>query len=268
MPCLLSSSDITPLIPPLINLLTPPSSGTDFDDDEFTVASDVLQEIMSKSAMAGGTGSKTLTEPLLLWCERYGTVIVDRTLNGKQTEVFPWITRADCGAEGFADTVSRSFCKLLTALGDHSTTYFASNIASTASPSPVLPELITAPLPSKSRLVQTFLRLLMAYTGIPGYYGADEEESEMTLGFWYLFQETLWSTGPDYDDESEEDPSSRLNGEQWSVSRAVYSELIQVLRRKSVWPPKSVLQGWPRGALVRLMSLPHGLTFSYLRPER
>ena len=44
----------------------------------------------------------------------------------------------------------------------------------------------------------------MAYTGMPGYYGVDEEQSEMTLGFWYLFQESLWSIGPDeYDDEEE-----------------------------------------------------------------
>lgn len=89
----------------------------------------------------------------------------------------------------------------------------------------------------------------MAYTGMPGYYGVDEEQSEMTLGFWYLFQESLWSIGPDeYDDEEEDSPSYKLSGEQWSISKAVYSELIQVLRRKSVWPLKNVLQQWPRGA--------------------
>lgn len=87
----------------------------------------------------------------------------------------------------------------------------------------------------------------MAYTGMPGYYGVDEEESEMTLGFWYLFQETLWSSSPEYE-EDDTDPPSRMSGEQWNVSRAVYSELIQVLRRKSVWPPKNILSGWPRGA--------------------
>ncbi|KAI0087502.1 ARM repeat-containing protein [Irpex rosettiformis] len=224
----LPANDISPLIPQLIEMLKPIPGSNEFDEDEFTMASDSLQEIMSKSALSDGAGSKCLTEPLLLWCEQYGTGIVDHTIN-----------------EGYADSVSRSLCKLLSALGDHSTQYFASHLASTASVTPVLPQPITTPLPSKSRLVQTFLRLLMAYTGIPGYYGVDEEESEMTLGFWYLFQESLWSVGPD-PDEDEEDSSSELSGEQWNISKAVYSELIQVLRRKSVWPPKDVLQGWPR----------------------
>jgi hypothetical protein len=48
--------------------------------------------------------------------------------------------------------------------------------------------------PTKGHLVLTFLKLLLSYTLLPGYYGADEEESEMVLGFWYLFQEVIWST--------------------------------------------------------------------------
>ncbi|KAI0799725.1 ARM repeat-containing protein [Irpex lacteus] len=225
----LPANDITPLIPQLIEMLKPVPGSNEFDEDEFVMASDSLQEIMARSALSDGAGSKSLTEPLLLWCEQYGTAIVDRTIS-----------------EGYADSVSRSLCKLLSGLGDHSTQYFASNLASTANPAPVLPQPVTTPLPPKSRLVQTFLRLLMAYTGIPGYYGVDEEESEMTLGFWYLFQESLWSSGPDPDEDEDEPPSSKLSGEQWNVSKAVYLELIQVLRRKSVWPPKNVLQGWPR----------------------
>ncbi|KAI0341153.1 ARM repeat-containing protein [Trametopsis cervina] len=226
----LPANDITPLIPPLIALLTPLAGSSEFDEDEFIAASDALQEIMSKSALADGAGSKTLTEPLLLWCERYGTIIVDRTIT-----------------EGFADAVSRSFCKLLSALGDHSTQYFATNLASSATPSSSPSGNGSGPMSTKSQLVQTFLRLLMAYTGITGYYGIDEEESEMTLGFWYLFQETLWSSGPDPDEsDGAEPPSMQMNSEQWTISRAVYSELIQVLRRKVVWPPKNVLQGWPR----------------------
>ncbi|KAI0686931.1 ARM repeat-containing protein [Cytidiella melzeri] len=221
------ANDITPLIPLLIALLSPASIVAELDENEFTMASDALQEIMSKSALSDGVGTKSLTEPLLLWCEQYGTAIVDRTIN-----------------DGFADPISRSFCKLLSALGDHSTQYFASNLASAASP--VLSRPVTISFPSKSRLVQTFLRLLMAYTGIAGYYGVDEEESEMTLGFWYLFQESLWSSGPDPDEDDADPPSSKMSGEQWNISKAVYSELIRVLRRKSVWPPKSVLQEWPR----------------------
>jgi hypothetical protein len=231
-------------------MLSPIPGGTDFDEDEFTIASDALQEIMSGSALSDGAGPRSLTEPLLLWCEKYGTMIVERTVHGNH--LLPYILLpADhlngVLIEGFADTVSRSLCKLLAALGDHSTQYFATNLASTATPSPVLPQSISTPLPSKSHLVQTFLRLLMAYTNIAGYYGIDEEESELTLGFWYLFQESLWSSGPDPDDEEEEPPSTKMNSEQWNISKAVYSELIQVLRRKTSWPPRNVLQGWPRG---------------------
>ena len=80
-------SDITPLIPLLISLLTPVSGNSEVDEDEFTTASDALQEIMSKSALSDGAGSKSLTEPLLLWFEQYGTIIVDRTLNGEREVV-------------------------------------------------------------------------------------------------------------------------------------------------------------------------------------
>ena len=34
------------------------------------------------------------------------------------------------------------------------------------------------------------------------------------------------------------------------VAKAVYMELVSVLRRKVVWPPRAVLNGWPRGELV------------------
>jgi hypothetical protein len=92
-------------------------------------------------------------------------------------------------ATAVVSSVSHSLCKLLVALGDHSATYLASNIASsiTVSTGPS-----TTPT-TRGHLVQNFLRLLLAYTGLPGFYGIDEEESEMTLGFWYLFQEALWA---------------------------------------------------------------------------
>lgn len=93
----------------------------------------------------------------------------------------------------------------------------------------------------------------MAYTALPGYYGVDEEESEMTLGFWYLFQEALWSSDPDYESDAEELPTKRHDGEQWTIAKAVYSELIKVLQRKATWPERSTLQTWPRGNVVQIM---------------
>ena len=139
---------------------------------------------------------------------------------------------------GFVDSVSHSFCKLLVALGEHSTSYFAANITSRASVSPSGP--------TKSYLVQAYLRTLLLYTGLPGYAGLDEDESEMTLAFWYLFQESLWTA--DYHPDFDEDGTgpSGLEGEQATVTQALYRELVQILRRKVVWPSDS---SWPRGKL-------------------
>lgn len=162
------------------------------------------------------------------------------------------------------DQVSHSFCKLLVALGDHSTLYLAANIASSLPPSPFPPPPppthFPAPsLPDKSALVQTFLRLLLAYAALPGHYGADEEESELTLGFWYLFQEALWSA--EYEQEFEfgdgdvEAPAGadRREQAQWRVAKAVYEELVQVLRRKVVWPDAATLRTWNRGVFVSIL---------------
>ena len=100
---------------------------------------------------------------------------------------------------------------------------------------------------TKGHLTQTFLRLLLAYTGLPGYYGVDEEESEMTLGFWYLFQEALWST--DYSVPEEEDEidlrDAKREEEQVVMAKAVYRQLVTVLRRKVAFPAKG--SGWSKG---------------------
>lgn len=144
-------------------------------------------------------------------------------------------------------------------MGDHSTLYLAAHIASPAPPSPVppIPSPISFPAPSiptKSDIVQTFLRLLLAYTALPGYYAADEEESELTLGFWYLFQEALWAAEyeQDFDYTGEEVPDGRGQTEppQWPIAKAVYSELVQVLRRKVEWPDALTLRTWPRGVCI------------------
>jgi hypothetical protein len=137
---------------------------------------------------------------------------------------------------------------LLVAIGDHSTSYLAANLAA-LSPVSKTPK-------TKAELVQTFLKLLLAYSALPGCYGADEEESEMTLGFWYLFQEALWSVDYHFEEGGDEDEygdrplldeESEKEKQQDLVARAVYSELVQVLRRKVVWPPAAVLSGWAKG---------------------
>ena len=213
-------SDLTPLIPLLISLLNPSSP----DDSIFLASSDVLQEITSKSPLSDGSGSKTLTEPLLIWFDVMGNKIMETTL--ATNEVSP---------------ISHSLCKLLVAIGDHSTSYIAINISSST------PVSTNSPT-TKGHLTQNFLRLLLAYTGLPGYYGVDEEESEMTLGFWYLYQEALWCTNyyfEDGDGERSSVPPDTGEGPEVLMAKAVYSELVKVLRRKVVFPPSGT--GWLRG---------------------
>ncbi|RPD63447.1 hypothetical protein L227DRAFT_561572 [Lentinus tigrinus ALCF2SS1-6] len=119
---------------------------------------------------------------------------------------------------------------MLVALGDHSAMYFAKNIAA--------PAQVKEPPP-----------LLLAYTALPGYYGVEEEESEMTLSSWYLFQEARWTA--DYGFDVAEDGNSGAQADErgrdmMPVAEAVYTELVSVLRRMVVWPPRAVLGGWAR----------------------
>ena len=235
---------MTPLIPLLISLLDPSFP----DDSVFLATSEALQEITSKSPLSDGSGSKTLTEPLLVWFDAVGNRIMESTL--ATNEVSP---------------ISHSLCKLLVALGDHSTSYIAANIAS-STPVSVNP---TAPPTTKGHLTQNFLRLLLAYTGLPGYYGVDEEESEMTLGFWYLYQEALWCTNYYCEDGDEErsslppDLGNRGELQEVLMAKAVYSELVKVLRRKVVFPPAG--NGWLRGQKFLLCY--HKLLYSQLSQQ-
>ena len=64
------TSDITGFIPHLVAIMTP-APGSGFDHSAFAAASDVLQEIMTRSSLAGGAGTSTLTEPLLVWLNEY-----------------------------------------------------------------------------------------------------------------------------------------------------------------------------------------------------
>lgn len=69
-------SDITPLIPMLISLLTPSTPDTAIDPEIFSPASDALQEIMLRSSLAGGAGVMSLTLPLLVWVDTWGPQIL------------------------------------------------------------------------------------------------------------------------------------------------------------------------------------------------
>ncbi|KAG8959657.1 hypothetical protein FRC03_007658 [Tulasnella sp. 419] len=177
----LPADELTSLIPLLIQLL--------HQEEAFISASDVLQEVLTKSSMADGKGTQILTIPLLSWVETQGSLILQESLN-----------------TGSADEMSHSFCKLLLALGEHSATYIATNILE--------PQ------------VQTFLRVLLGYSGFPGWYGIDEDESEMTLPFWYLLEEAILES--DYTADSDES--------RWHTAKLVFAEAVATLARKVRWP--------------------------------
>ncbi|KAF8124319.1 armadillo-type protein [Boletus edulis] len=222
----LRGNDVTPLIPMLISLLMPPSPEADIDPEVFSPASDALQEIMTRSSLAGGAGVMSLTLPLLVWIDTWGPRILQSSKSS-----------------GEASDLSHSLCKLIVTLGDHSNTYFATNIT--------LQQPVAGSPHTRSQLVQSFLRLLLGYTGLPGYFGVDEEESEMTLGFWYLFQESLWSVeydeGGEGDDESGSVPPPDVEeSNRLALVNAVYVELVKILRSKVAWPPQNVLSRWPK----------------------
>jgi hypothetical protein len=188
---------------------------------------------MTKSALSDGSGSRILTEPLLVWFDSAGAAVVEKSL---QT--------------GFVDEVSQSLCKLISALADHSTNYIAGHLASPAtvlllpSSATVLPR--SGQNKTKGQLTQTFLKLLLAYTGFPGYYGVDEDVSEMTLGFWYLLQEALWNN--DFYIEEGGEPSiadQQTTVDQTTVARELYVEVVRVLRRKIKYPGPG--KPWSKG---------------------
>jgi hypothetical protein len=71
-PLMYSLSDLTSVIPTLISLLS--------HADLFVDVSDVLQDVLTTSALAQGYGSKTLTEPVLRWVNTTGASIAQRSL--------------------------------------------------------------------------------------------------------------------------------------------------------------------------------------------
>lgn len=85
--CLQICSDLTPFVSLLLALMIPTveSSTPEFDDQAFIPASDSLQELLTASSLCDGSGTKTVTEPLLLWLDRYGGPIVQASIDGTLT---------------------------------------------------------------------------------------------------------------------------------------------------------------------------------------
>jgi hypothetical protein len=81
---------------------------------------------------------------------------------------------------------------------------------------------------------------------MPGVFGVDEEESDIALQFWYLFQEALWNIDwTEVEWSTSNGANSNPEKATQELARAVYKELVQVLRRKVVWPERDF--GWTKG---------------------
>ncbi|GJJ09063.1 hypothetical protein Clacol_003285 [Clathrus columnatus] len=213
----LPADDLTSTIPMLLSLLR--------FEPSFIPASDVLQEILSSSSLSDGSGKKVLTDPLLDFLVTQGAAIYEQSLARglallKQTK-------------GFIGEISHSLCKLLCALGDHSAMHFSASLSS---------------LPT-----QNFIRLMLGYTGFPGWFGVDEEDSELCLAFWYLLQESLWSVDFANDVEADENKSQLIEVEEkeMQIANEIYTQLVGVLKRKITWPPKAILSQWSKDQVDR-----------------
>ena len=90
----------------------------------------------------------------------------------------------------------------------------------------------------------------------------------MTLSFWYLLQESLWSVDWTTEEDggvgvqeaalldwaestsgNEKDEQTTTNSNIMAAT-PIYTELIKVLRRKVTWPRQTELATWPRGMHV------------------
>ena len=83
-----STSDLTPLIPMLISLLSFETS--------FISASDVLQEILTSSSLSDGSGNKVLTEPLLEFMSTNGRAIYEQSLSRKDVYISTLLDYSYC----------------------------------------------------------------------------------------------------------------------------------------------------------------------------
>jgi len=107
--------------------------------------------------------------------------------------------------------------------------------------------------------VQAFVRLMLQFTGLPGWFGIDEEESDSCMQFWYLLQESLWAVDyseADGNGEGWERSENGAEGKHWTVATEIYKEVVEVLRRKITWPSQVDLALWTRGpSFIQILGL-------------
>ncbi|KAI4518124.1 hypothetical protein K525DRAFT_209319 [Schizophyllum commune Loenen D] len=216
----LRADDLTTLIPLLLARL-----GDGRDSTTFTPAASALAEILSRApAYQNGAGSRTLTEPLLLWLDGPGRRVVDRVVREAASEMSQ--PNGDESTEdNLDDEATRALMELLAALGEHSVEYVARWVAS-AQVVGAVPGIGMQSQPrTRGELVQHFLGVVLALTVLPydvegrplGGGGASTSNipsaaifddtgsirGEALLAFWYQLQEEVW--GIDWEEDAVDD---------------------------------------------------------------
>jgi hypothetical protein len=100
------------------------------------------------------------------------------------------------------------------------------------------------------------LGLMMSLTTYPGYFGEDQEISEIPLNFWYVLQETL--ADKDWLPVTAEKHKHRnglTNEVAWldkgvENTFVVYRQLVLALRDKAMLPSEMEFAHWSKGTTI------------------
>ena len=109
-----------------------------------------------------------------------------------------------------ADVV-RPICKVVSELGEQFVSYFANHML--------------------DQQVMVAIDMLLACSEYPGYYGAEQEESELAFNFWFLFEEYA---------RLEIDEDSAIKAQR----HAIFLRLLQALCIQCRLPPESLWKDW------------------------
>ena len=116
--------------------------------------------------------------------------------------------------------IAQALFKLLVAIFEHS---YTSIVGSLAAPRSI-----------------TFLQRLILLTSFPGYFGDDEQISDLGLPVWAYLQEEVTDNGIVATESGFGDP-------RWATVKQVFEALVDGLCRKVELPSDEEYQAWPKG---------------------
>lgn len=140
---------------------------------------------------------------------------------------------------GDVDDATLALFKLLISLVEHATDLLVSTVSS-----------------PRSILI---LKQLLSLSSLPGYFGVDEDISNIGLDVWEMLQEGIIdSVGEDGEDPI---PGKTDAKQIWAIAKDVFGALVPALRRKVQWPPEDTLRTWPKGEIrIRFNEAPKAMS--------